>query len=248
MLGSKLVASAKPDGYTLLSANDANIISSRLGKKDAGFDLDSFRYFFLISMKPAFLLVKADSKWRNLKEFLQDAKQNPGKLKYGAMMGSLNHYLVAILSQVAGVELTPVFFKSSPEITTALLGGHIDLGSMVGLAGVSGSSLARILAVAEEERTSGQPDVPTLKEMGYPVVLGANDVLCAPKDIPEQVVSKFTEAHNKVVAKYKKEIMERFMKMDIEYAFLDGKGALKLFKERERQYIVYAPLVGIKLK
>ena len=125
MLASKLVANANPDGYTLYCANDANLISSRLGKKDAGFDLDSYRYCFSLTMKPCFLVVKADAKWKSMKDFVQDAKQNPKKLTYGAMMGSTNHYLAAIFSKVSAVELVPVFFKSSPEIATALLGGQI---------------------------------------------------------------------------------------------------------------------------
>lgn len=248
MLASKFVANTHPDGYTLYCANDANLISSRLGKKDPGFDLDSYRYFFSLTMKPCFLIVKADSKWKSMKDFVQDAKQNPRKLTYGAMMGSTNHYLAAIFSKVAGVELVPVFFKSSPEIATALLGGHIDLGTMVGLAGLSDSSLARVLAVAEEERIPGRPEVPTLKEMGYPMLVSSGDVLCAPRALPDKVVNKFVDAHNKVMAKYGKEIKQRLQKIDLEYTFHEGNSTLKLLKEKEEQKVVYAPLVGVKLK
>ena len=248
MLASKLMANTNPDGYTLYCANDANLISSRLGKKDAGFDLDSYRYFFSLTMKPCFLIVKADAKWKSMKDLVQDARQNPKKLTYGAMMGSTNHYLAAIFSKVAGVELVPVFFKSSPEIATALLGGHIDLGTMVGLAGLSDSSLARVLAVAEEERIPGRPEVPTLKEMGYPVLVSSGDVLCAPKALPDKVVNKFIDAHNKVMTKYGKEIKQRLQKIDLEYTFHDGNTTLKLLKGKEEQKVVYAPLVGVKLK
>jgi tripartite-type tricarboxylate transporter receptor subunit TctC len=199
-------------------------------------------------MKPCFLIIKADAKWKSMKDFVQDAKQNPRKLTYGAMMGSTNHYLAAIFSKVAGVELVPVFFKSSPEIATALLGGHIDLGTMVGLAGLSDSSLARVLAVAEEERIPGQPEVQTLKEMGYPVLVSSGDVLCAPKALPDKVVNKFIDAHNKVMAKYGKEIKQRLQKIDLEYTFHDGNSTLKLLKGKEEQKVVYAPLVGVKLK
>ena len=183
-----------------------------------------------------------------MKDFVQDARQNPKKLTYGAMMGSTNHYLAAIFSKVAGVELVPVFFKSSPEIATALLGGHIDLGTMVGLGGLSESPMARILAVAEEERIPGRPEVPTLKEMGYPVLVSSGDVLGAPKALPDKVVNKFVDAHNKVMAKYGKEIKQRLQKIDLEYAFHDGNSTLKLLREKEEQKVVYAPLVGVKLK
>jgi len=248
MLSSKFVANANPDGYTLYAANDANLISSRLGKKDAGFNLDSYRYLFALTLKPCFLVVKADAKWKSMKDFVQDAKQNPKKLTYGAMMGSTNHYLAAIFSKAAGVELVPVFFKSSPEIATALLGGHIDLGTMVGLAGLSDSSLARIMAVAEEERIPGRPEVPTLKEMGYPVLVSSGDVLCAPKALSDRVVNKFVDAHHKVMAKYGKEIKQKLQKIDLEYSFQDGNSTLNLLKEKEQQKVVYAPLVGVKLK
>jgi tripartite-type tricarboxylate transporter receptor subunit TctC len=248
ILGSKLVANAKPDGYTLFSANDANLITGRLGKKDAGFDLDSFHYFFSTTTNLFYLIVKADSKWKSMEEFVRDAKQNPGKLTYGAMMGTGNHYLAEMFSKAAGVKLAPVFFKSSPEIMTALLGGHVDLASMGGLSGMSGSPLIRVLAISEEKRISAKPDLPTLKEMGYPVIYNAINVLCGPKAIPDKVVGKFIDAHNKVVAKYEKEIKQGLQKMDIEFTFLDGKSVLKLLKEKEKQYHIYAPLVGIKLK
>ncbi len=248
MLSSKFVANANPDGYTLYAANDANLISSRLGKKDAGFNLDSYRYFFSLTMKPCFLVVKADAKWKSMKDFVQDARQNPKKLTYGAMMGSTNHYLAAIFSKAAGMELVPVFFKSSPEIATALLGGHIDLGTMVGLAGLSDSSLARIMAVAEEERVPGRPEVPTLKEMGYPVLVSSGDVLCAPKALSDTILNKFVAAHHKVMDKYGKEIKQKLQKIDLEYSFHEGNSTLKLLRQKEEQKVVYAPLVGVKLK
>jgi len=248
MLGPKFVANANSDGYTLLAGNDANLISSRLGRKNAGFDLDSYRYFFSLTTKPCFFIVKADAKWKSIKDFVQDAKQNPRKLKYGAMMGSTNHYLAAIFSEVAGVELVPVFFKRSPEIATALLGGHIDLGTFVGTAGLSKSPLARILAVAEEERIPRMPKVPTLKEMGYPVLVASGDVLCGPKGLPDNVVNKFVDAHKKMMAKYGKEIEQKLNKIDIEYSFLDGNSALKNLRAKEEQKIKYAPLVGVKVK
>jgi tripartite-type tricarboxylate transporter receptor subunit TctC len=248
MLGPKFVANADPDGYTLLAANDANLISSRLGRKNAGFNLDSYRYFFSLTTKPCFLIVKADAKWKSIKDFVQDAKQNPKKLTYGAMMGSTNHYLAAIFSKVAGVELVPVFFKKSPDIATALLGGHIDLGTFVGTAGLSESPLARILAVAEEERIPRMPKVPTLQEMGFPVLVASGDVLCGPKALPDNVVNKFVDAHNKMMAKYGKEIKQKLEKIDIEYTFRDGNSTLANLREKEKQKLEYAPLVGVKLK
>jgi tripartite-type tricarboxylate transporter receptor subunit TctC len=247
IIASRIAAGAKPDGYTLFSPSDGQI-TARLEKKDAGYDVESFRYFFLFSRAAAFFNVKVDAKWKTMKEFLSDAKQNPRKLRYGSVRGNPANFGTEMLSRLAGVELTYVPFKSSPESVTALLGGHVDLAATIGLSGMTGSPLIRILAVAEEERLYDFPEVPTLKELGYPIFMSSNISLCGPKGIPDEIVKKFTDVQQKVLAKYGKEIKERLPKLDQYPAFLDGKATMQLYKEREKKYREYAPLIGIKME
>ena len=248
LIGAKIAANAKPDGYTLLTGTDGCLIFPRLTRKDAGFDLDSFRYIFLLSNIPVWFTVKADSKWKNMNEFLLDAKQNPGKLKYSALMGLSAHYGAEMLWRAAGVKLTYVPYKSSPESLTAVIGGHVDLAATFALGGMRGSPLIRQLAVAEKERIYDEPGVPTLKELGYPVVVDTSVGLCGPKGLSDEIVKKFEDAHRKVIRKYEKEIKERLPKIDNYPNFLEGEFTKKYFEEKERKYREYAPRMGIKLE
>jgi len=248
LIGTKITVNAKPDGYTLFEASDGSFILAKLGRSDAGFDLDSFEYIFLLSNIPTWFTVKADSKWKNMNEFLLDAKQNPGKLKYSALMGIPAHYGAEMLWRAAGVKLTYVPYKSSPESLTAVIGGHVDLAATAGLSGMSGSPLLRQLAVAEKERVYDHPEVPTLKELGYPIFMDTSCALCGPKGLSEEVVKKLTDAHLKVLRKYEKEIKERLPKIDNYPYFLEGKFSLDFYKEKERKYRELAPQMGIKLE
>ncbi len=248
-IGAKVVASAKPDGYTLLGAGDSTMITARLGRKDIGYDLDSFRIIYAFSKVTLYFSVKVDSKWKTLNEFLADARQNPGKIRYASYgIGAIPHFATEILSKAAGIRMTYVPYKSSPESLTALIGGHVDMAATAGLSGMSGSPYLRHLAIAEEERVFDHPELSTLKELGYPVVINSTILLAAPKGLPDEIVSKLMNAHRKVYAKYEKEIKEQVPKLDSYPVFIDGETTLKNLKDREKKYREMAPQMGIRLE
>jgi tripartite-type tricarboxylate transporter receptor subunit TctC len=246
MIASKFVANAKPDGYTLLIATSGTISTSRVLRKDAGFDLDSFRIICQWGMNPLLYCVKADSKWDSMNKFLQDAKQNPGKLRCAALMGSTLQYAVEMLARAAGVRLTLVPFKSTPEGLTALIGGHLEMAVAPGLGGMKKSPDIRVLAVAEEERLSGYPDAPTLKELGYPVLIETMLMLCGPKDLPEEIANALADAHRKAFVKYGKEMKEKMSNIDIFPRSVDGKMTGKMLREFEKEFKEWAIQAGIK--
>lgn len=248
-LGAKFVATAAPDGYTLLAGSDSPLITARFGVKGIGYDLDSFRMVFQYSKLALFFSVKADSKWKTLEEFLRDAKKGPGELRYASYgIGAITHYATELLSQAAGVKLTYVPFKSSPESLTALMGGHVELAVTAGLAGMAGSPRIRPVAVASETRLPDYPDVPTLKELGYAVVVDSTVLLAAPSGVPDEVVRKFTAAHVKALAKYESDIKAKMPKLNQYPDFVEGEPLMKVLRERERKYRELAPQMGIKLE
>lgn len=248
-IGAKLTVTAKPDGYTLFGGSDSPLITARLGRKDIGYDLDSFRIVFQYGKVITFFSVKADSKWKTINDLLADARQNPGKIKYASYgIGAMPHFATEMLSNAAGVKMTYVPYKSSPESLTALIGGHVDMAATAGLSGMAGSPYLRNLAIAEEERVFDYPDVPTLKELGYPVVINSTNLLAAPKGITDEIVNKFVNAHRRVYVKYEKEIKEQVPKLDSYPVFIDGKTTMKNLKEREKKYREMAPKMGIRLE
>lgn len=250
VIGAKYVARAKPDGYTLLATGDSHIIVSRLQRKDAGYDLSSFRLLFSFSKLVLFFCVNSESKWKTFNDFLKEAKENPGKLTYAATgTGSTQHVVMELVAKTANVKLTLVPFKSSPETLRALMGGNVDMGLAWALSGLGKSGKIKPLAVSGEERVPDYPDVPTLAELGLPIPYTSNyNGIVAPSKTPEKAISKLMEAHNKVRTKYAKEIKEKFPTMDLYPIYVDGKTWLPIYQEREKVFREFNQRMGIKIE
>lgn len=247
-LGATLVAAAKPDGHTLLAGSDSPLITARFGVKGVAYNLDSFRIVFQYSKLALFFTVKADSRWKSLGDLLAEAKQNPRKLTYSSYgVGAITHYATELLSQATGARLTYVPQKSTPEALTALAGGHVDLAVTAGLGGMRGSPLVRPLATSSENRLPDYPDLPTLKELGHPIVLDSTVVLAAPKSVPEEVIRRLVNAHVSVMRKYDGDIKEKMPKLNQYPEYIESDAITKILKERERMYVELAPRMGLKL-
>ena len=214
-LGAAFVAGAKPTGYTLLvGANSVVVLPPIIKKLD--YKLEDFIPTGMYGKIPIWLAVKADSKWRNLKELIEQERSNPGKLQVGSY-GKLTaaDFMIELLNKQAGIRLTHVPFKSSGEALTAVLGGHVDAAMVSGAGGLLESGQVRILAVAEEQRLEGLPDIPTFKELGYPITVSVVFSLWFPKGTPQDIVDRFSAAQEKAVKRYSKEIEAGLRKVEI---------------------------------
>jgi tripartite-type tricarboxylate transporter receptor subunit TctC len=202
-IGAEAVARAPADGYTLLVANSGSngtvptIMSVSYKSSD-------FRYVAMYGTQPMTLVVKADAPWHTLQELVADIKQNPGKYNYAtSSVGAQSHFVMEMFKAAAGgLKIEHVPFRGAPESVTALLGGHVEVGSTY-LADVKGQIDAgqlRILAVPEEKRLAAYPSVPTFAESGYPdVVSTAWFGVAAPAATPRAVIDKLEAAMRKVV-------------------------------------------------
>ena len=247
-IGGKFVARAKPDGYTLLALNESTLLTAPLLRKDSGYNLDSFRYLWAHSKITAFLSVKADSRWKTFGDFVNEAKKNPGKLKYATWgPNSSSNMVMEMVCEVAGMKLTFVPFKSSPDSLAAVAGGNADIAVTFALSGLGGSGLIRPLVISDEKRVSDYPDIPTLKELGYGIKFTTQYMgIAAPSQTPDKIASKLVEAHNKVRIKYAREIDEKLPKVDQYPAYLDEKEVLYYLKEREKVYEAFFQKLGSK--
>jgi tripartite-type tricarboxylate transporter receptor subunit TctC len=237
-IGARYVARSEPDGYTLLASNDSALITAHLDRKDAGYDMDSFRNIFYHSKITAFFSVKSDARWKTLKEFLTEAKNNPGKLKY-ATWGpySSSNMAIQMLCEAAGVKLTFVPFKTTPDSLAAVAGGNADLAVTFALSGLGKTGMIRALAISDSERVPDYPDVPTLKELGYPIKFTSQYMgIAVPAKTPDEVVSKLVEAHQKLRSKYAQEIVEKLPTIDQYPVYLNEKQSMEYLKEREKMY------------
>jgi len=191
-IGSEAVAKSPPDGYTLLLASQTNAISATLYPKLSYSPIDDFAPISLIGREPGVVVVHPSLPVGNVKELIDLARSQPGKLDYASSgNGSGQHLFAAQLFSMADVKLTHVPYRGSGQATTDLIGGVVKV-SVPGLAGMLPhirSGRLRALAVTSAQRSPQLPDVPTLAESGYPsysayVWLG----LLAPKRTPAAII------------------------------------------------------------
>jgi tripartite-type tricarboxylate transporter receptor subunit TctC len=205
-VGMSQVASAKPDGYTLLLAlSSISIIpaADALFGRPPAYQMDQLVPIALLSSDPTVLVVPADSPWKTVQDFVDDAKKRPGEISYSSsgIYGTL-HMAMEMFASAAGIKLRHVPFNGAGPALTNLLGGHVQAlasGPLVVLPHVKAGKL-RVLAGWGDKRVEAMPDVPTFKELGYKDVefyIWAG--LFAPAGTPDPVLKTLREAVAKVV-------------------------------------------------
>lgn len=205
IVASQAVATAKPDGHTLLLMSNGNAVSVGLFKK---LPYDPQKDFAPISTLGYFdigVFVASNSRFASLKALLDFAKANPGKLNVGTIApGSTQHLSAKLFETVAGIDALVVPYKGSPAVLTALRSGEIDLAfEIVGpmLPQVQ-AGVVRALAVSGDRRNSALPDVPTVKEAGVANYSVASwNAIAAPAGTPPAVVQQLNKAiHDAVMS------------------------------------------------
>ena len=161
---------------------------------------------------------------------------------YGKL--SVADFILELFNRYAGINLVNVPFKSTAETLTMLLGGHIDACITAGASGHLEAGTVRVLAAAEEKRLDGLPDVPTFKELGYPIVAPALYAFAFPKGTPRPIVDRFAEAQKKAVEKYREEITESLRKIEQWADFLTAQDTLKAYREQFDVYLKLAQELG----
>jgi tripartite-type tricarboxylate transporter receptor subunit TctC len=204
IVGSQAVATAKPDGYTLLVMSNGNAVSEGLFKK---LPYDTRKDFAPITTLGFFdigVFVPANSKFKTLADAVAFAKANPGKLNVGTIApGSTQHLSAKMFETAAGVDMLVVPYKGSPAVLTALRSGELDLAfEIVGpMVSQVGAGVVRALAVSSDRRNPALADVPTVQQAG---VAGYNvaswNALAAPAGTPTEIIEKLGRAARDAVA------------------------------------------------
>lgn len=247
-LGAAFVSKAKPDGYTVLLGSSTPLSISPVVKK-MDYQLEDFTLIGIFGKGPLWLLVKGDSRWKTLKEFIEEARKNPGKLMVGSY-GSLSasHFCIELFSKHAGIKVTHVPYKSSGEAQTAILGGHLDAGLVKGAGGHLESGSLRVLAAATEERLEFLPDIPTFKEFGYPVFANQWNCFCVPKGTAPEVFKRLSDAQKKTMEKYGKQIKEELIRVEYWVELYNPEESMKKFREERESAYRIARELGVAVK
>jgi tripartite-type tricarboxylate transporter receptor subunit TctC len=203
-IGSAAVAKAAPDGYTLLINSNAHSVNPAIYAKLPYDTVKDFTDIAPLSELPNVLVVSANSQHKTLGDLVRFAKANPGKINFGhAGVGSGTHLNTVKLVTAAGIDVTQVPFKGTPEVVAAILSGNVDCYWVPISAGVSNikAGKLRALAASTGKRSPLLPDLATSAEAG---VKGADFGLWfgvwGPAGMPAEVVNKINADVRKALA------------------------------------------------
>jgi tripartite-type tricarboxylate transporter receptor subunit TctC len=188
-LGAAAVAKSKPDGYTLLVTANGPAVLNKMLYASLPYDPDTdFTPISLISDVPQAFIVNPKSPVRDLKEFIERAKQKPDGVTIGHPgIGTGAHLATLLLSDLAGFKVVPVAYRGANPIVMATLGGEIEAGFPAYIPQVQST---KTLAVSTAERVSFLPDVPTFRESNISLIAGTFTGLVAPTGTPPEIVTK----------------------------------------------------------
>jgi tripartite-type tricarboxylate transporter receptor subunit TctC len=201
-IGADVVFRAEPDGYTLLSGPPPPLVINKLLYAKLSYDPAQFVPITVIGAIPNVLLVNPKVSARNVMEFINAVKANPGKFNYASQGSGTTSHLTAELfkSMAGGLDIAHIPYKGTAPALADLLGGQVELmfdNLGVSLPHVRAGKL-KALAVASRKRTAALPDVPALAEVlpGFEAVAWFGIVAPprTPQSIAEKVSSSVREA------------------------------------------------------
>ena len=195
---------APPDGYTLIMGTSAVMVVNPAIMEKLPYDpLNDFTLIGPVFRNPLIIVANEKAPYRNVKDLVDAAKKNPGKLNWGYPgAGTTQHLTGELFKQVAGVDIQGVMYKGSAQAVQDLLGDQIQLsvdGIGPNLPHIKSGKL-RALASTGEQRSSQLPDVPTVAEQGYPGFSGEGwGGVVVPKGVPNDLVMKISRDLAKVM-------------------------------------------------
>ena len=199
-LASREVARAEPDGYTLLIGSAATTAIGPALYRNIGYDpATSFAPVAFFSATPYVMVTGPKTPLKTVRDVIDYAKQNPGKLNVGVPNGAPPHMIAAWFRSVTKTDIVIIPYKGAANLITDMIGGQIELGfetTSVTLAHLRDGSM-HPLGVATAKRLPDLPDVPTLIESGVPDFIADSWIgIMAPAGTPAEIVNKLNAAIN----------------------------------------------------
>lgn len=197
-IGTKFVAAAAPDGYTLLFGSSGSLAVAPALYSSLGLDpRRAFAPIATVALLPHVFVVNNEVPAHTVAEFVAYAKANPGKINFGAGLGTPPHLLSTLFKTEAGIDVVYIPYTGSAQSVTDLLGGRTQftIDGLVTLYPLIKAGKVRPLAIARAQRWPELPEVPTLAESGYPdFVIDAWTGLVAPAGTPQPIVAQINTA------------------------------------------------------
>jgi len=220
VIGWTDVVNSKPDGYKLAVMTVELTILPHMGLSKFG--ADEFAPIARLNADPAAITVKGDAPWNTVEEFIAAAKKSGGEMKMGnAGNGSIWHLAAASVEDKTGARFSHIPYQGAAPAVLSLLGGHIDAVAVspAEVAPHLASGKLKMLAVMADQRLKAFDKVPTLKERGIDVSIGAWRGLGAPKNTPKEVIDVLKVVVQKTMAE--PQMLEAMDKLALGYAYGD---------------------------
>lgn len=196
-VGTAQAAQAAPDGHTLLITNTGPLTVAPTLMANITYRPESFTYITMFGGAPIVCAVRAQSPYQTIQDYAAAARARPEGISFGnSGAGSIGHLAGMLFEQAVGVKLLHVPFRGAPEAQAAVLSGDVtSLWDTIGAhAGSVRQGALRALAFTSAERIGIFPDVPTVRESGFPSVVANNWFLLAgPAGIPPAIAARINE-------------------------------------------------------
>ncbi len=188
------VARARPDGHTLGTTNMPGFLTIPI-ERSAQYKLDDFAGIANLVTDPSAITVHAASPYRTLADLIGAARARPETITYASPgVGTDDHLQLVLLQQATGTRFTHVVFQGDPQLRTALLGRQVDsIGLNLGPVTANTENI-RVLSQGGATRSRFSPDVPTLRELGFPIEMASERGLVAPAGTPPAILARLREA------------------------------------------------------
>ena len=248
-LGTKAVATASPDGYTLLlGGTNVNAIPASL--KNLGYDpIGSFAPVAPICADTMVLAVSPRVSANTVEELVQQAKKQPGAFKFGAPQGIYTHLAGEFFKVKTGTDILFVPYKGAAPAITDLLGGHIEMvfnNKSVLLSHIKEGKL-KALAVTAEKRWPELPGTPTMREVGiagFPTEVSFG--LLAPVGTPARIVDILNQAVTEGLKA--DDVRASLEKLGVEPRFGTPRDFAAVLADQAREWRAVIDATGIKLE
>ncbi len=225
-IGAASVAKAEPDGHTLLLTLNSLVISpeaERLQDRAPAYELNQFVPVARVLSDPNVIAVKATAPWKTIRDLVDDAKGRPGQITFSSSGNyGAAHVSVEMFADTAGIKLLHIAYRGAGPAITGLLGDQVGLTSTAPgtLAAQVEAGAVRFLASMSHDRLPRFPNVPTLRESGYPLEFNVWAGLFAPKGTPDAVVKRLRSAMQDALKN--PTVTSVFEKAGTEAAYLDA--------------------------
>lgn len=239
MIAAKSLATSKPDGYTILLTTQGTFSLTPYTQPTKTVDpVQDFEYIATLAKTATVITTSADKGFKSFEEVIAKARTAPEAVSYStSALGGATHLAVIQLQRELGVEMLAVPFKGV-DGQAAVAGGQVDFGldGESAAVGLINSGKVRPIAVLQAERSPSLPDVPSLRDLGYPNLPGADILLIAavPKGVPAEIVAKLEAAFKRAIDT--PDVAERMHTMRNEPHFLNGADTEALMDEMRNSY------------